>query len=168
MRVPSPRYSPGQHRRHQHLEGWKKFEMTGVFLSVQRYVWCTPLSHPSSCMLLNHGPSQQSSKAEYKSWKWGATARYYASHTKTMLPTRKSVPRSSRQSDHTQTWRSWRDANYSGMVMSQVHQIRPEPSCKSQWKGEEDEADIFRLPCTASPDVILCGDRAQRANQLTN
>ena len=29
--------------------------------------------------------------------KWGATARYYASPTKTMLPTRKSVPRSSRQ-----------------------------------------------------------------------
>ena len=29
------------------------------------------------------------------------TAGYYASHTKTMLPTRKSVPRSSRQSDHT-------------------------------------------------------------------
>ena len=30
-----------------------------------------------------------------------ATARYYASHTKTMLPTRKSVPISSRQLDHT-------------------------------------------------------------------
>ena len=28
-------------------------------------------------------------------------ARYYASHEKTMLPTRKSVSRSSRQSDHT-------------------------------------------------------------------
>ena len=27
--------------------------------------------------------------------------RYFASHTKTMLPTRKSVPRPSRQSDHT-------------------------------------------------------------------
>ena len=40
-----------------------------------------------------------------KPWKWGATARYYTSHTKTMLPTRKSVPRSSRQSDHTKTWR---------------------------------------------------------------
>ena len=25
-----------------------------------------PLSHPSSCMLVNHGPSQQSSKEEYK------------------------------------------------------------------------------------------------------
>ena len=37
---------------------------------------------------------------EYKPWKEGATARYYASHTKIMLPTRKSVPRSSRQSDH--------------------------------------------------------------------
>ena len=30
-------------------------------------------------------------------------ARYYASHTKTKLPTRKSVPRPSRQSDHTKT-----------------------------------------------------------------
>ena len=33
-------------------------------------------------------------------WKWGATTRYYASHTKAMLPMRKSVPRSSRQLDH--------------------------------------------------------------------
>ena len=37
---------------------------------------------------------------EYKPWKWGATARYYASHTKTMLTTGKSQPRSKRQSDH--------------------------------------------------------------------
>ena len=33
----------------------------------------------------------------------GATARYYASHTKTILSTRKSLPRSSRQLDHTKT-----------------------------------------------------------------
>ena len=45
---------------------------------------------------MNHGPSQQSSKDEYKPWKLGATARYYTFHTKTMLPTRKSVPRSSK------------------------------------------------------------------------
>ena len=32
-----------------------------------------------------------------------ATARYYTSHTKTMLPMRKSVPRSSRQLDYTKT-----------------------------------------------------------------
>ena len=38
--------------------------MTGVFLSVPRYDWCAPLSHPSICMLGNHGPSQQSSKEE--------------------------------------------------------------------------------------------------------
>ena len=31
------------------------------------------------------------------------TARYYTSHTKTILPTRKSVPNSSGQSDHTKT-----------------------------------------------------------------
>ena len=42
---------------------------------------------------------------EYKPWKWSATARYHTSHTKTMLPTRKSVLRSSRQLDHTKT--SW-------------------------------------------------------------
>ena len=34
------------------------------------------------------------------SWKWGAITKYYASHAKTMLPMRKSVPRSSRQSVH--------------------------------------------------------------------
>ena len=56
-----------------------------------RYDWHAPLLHPSSCMLENHGPSQQSSKEEYKPWRWGATARYYASHTKTMLPTREVV-----------------------------------------------------------------------------
>ena len=84
-----------------------QFRMTGVFLSVPRYDWCATLSHPSSCMLLNHGPSQQSSKEEYNPGKWGATARYYTSHTKTMLPMRKSVPRSSGQLDHTETsWRS--------------------------------------------------------------
>ena len=57
----------------------------GVFLSVSRCDWCAFLSHPSSSMLMNHGPSQQSSKEEYKSWKWGAAARYYASRTKTMF-----------------------------------------------------------------------------------
>ena len=45
--------------------------MTGVFLSVPRYDWCAPLLHPSS-------------KEEYKPWKWGATAIYYASHAKTV------------------------------------------------------------------------------------
>ena len=40
-----------------------------VFLSAPRYDWCAPLSHSSSCMLVNHGSSQQSSKEEYKPWK---------------------------------------------------------------------------------------------------
>ena len=47
--------------------------MTGVFLSVPRYDWCFSLSHPSFCTLVSHGPSRQSSKEEYKPWKWGAT-----------------------------------------------------------------------------------------------
>ena len=92
------------HWQQQHWQGWNQFGMTGVFLSVPSYDWCTPLSHPSSCMLVNHEPLQKSFK-EYKLWKRGVIARCYASHTKTMLPTRKSMPRSSRQLDHTQT--SW-------------------------------------------------------------
>ena len=72
-----------------------------IFLSVPRYDCCAPLSNPSSCMLVNRGPSQQSSKEEYNPWQRGATAKYYTSHAKPMLPTRKSVPRSSRQSNHT-------------------------------------------------------------------
>ena len=27
------------------------------------------------------------------------------------------------------------------MVMFPVHQVCPKPSCKAQWKGEEDKAD---------------------------
>ena len=74
--------------------------MTGVFLSVPRYNWCAPLSHLSSCMLVTHGPLQQSCKEEYKPWNWDATAKYYASCIKTTVPIGKSVPRSSRQLDH--------------------------------------------------------------------
>ena len=69
------------------------------------------------------------------------TSHTNTSHTKTMLPTRKSVPRSRRQLDHMKiSRRSWRDANCSGMAMSPVHQVWPKPSCKTQWKGEGDKA----------------------------
>ena len=34
------------------------------------------------------------------------------------------------------------------MDMSPVHQIWPEPSCKAQWKGEEDKADRKRCEKT--------------------
>ena len=91
-----------------------------------RYDWCAPLSHPSACMLVNLWPSQQSSKEEYKPWKWSAIARYYTYHTDTMLPTRKSMPRSRRQLDYTKTSLPlWRDAKCSGMIVSPVHQVWP-------------------------------------------
>ena len=47
-------------------QGWKQFETTGAFISVPRYAWCAFLSHPFSCMLVNHGPSHQSWKEEYE------------------------------------------------------------------------------------------------------
>ena len=143
--------------------------MTGVFLSIPRYDWCVPMSqihiNISSCMLMNHGPSQQSSKEEYKPWKGGATAKCYTSHTKTVLPIKKSVPRSSRQLDHTKiSWRSSKDSNCSGMVMSPVHQAWLKPSCKAQWKGEEDKADRGRGGKTTSGNGqawSLAGPRGQ-------
>ena len=55
----------------------------------------------SIILYVNQGPSQQSSKEEYKPWK--GYCKILPSHTRTMLPTRKSVPRSNRQSDHTKT-----------------------------------------------------------------
>ena len=54
-----------------------------------------------------HACRKQKSKEEYKPWKWGATARYYTSHTKAVLPVRKFMPRPSRQSDHTKTSWPW-------------------------------------------------------------
>ena len=36
------------------------------------------------------------------------------------------------------------------MVMSPIHQAWPEPSCKAQWKGEEDKADKGRGGKTTS------------------
>ena len=52
--------------------------------------------------------------------------KYPGDFTKTMLPMRKSVPRASRQLDHTKTsWPSLRDANCSGMVMFPVQRCSP-------------------------------------------
>ena len=69
--------------------------MTGVFLSAPRHDWCTPLSHTSSCMLVIHGPSQQSSKEEYKPWKWQ----------------RPCYQRGSPCQDPAGNWTTWRSAN---------------------------------------------------------
>ena len=52
--------------------------------------------------MTQHSKKQQQQKnnhqkSRFNNSQWtGSTARYYTSHTKTMLPTRKSVPRSSR------------------------------------------------------------------------
>ena len=78
--------------------------MTGAVLSIPRHGCFAPLSHSSSCMLVNHGPSQQSCKDEYKPWKWGGTSRYYASLTKTLLLTRET-PSCQDQAGNRITWR---------------------------------------------------------------
>ena len=45
---------------------------------------------------------------------------------------------------HRYLYRDMTTANFSGMVMSPVHQVWPKPSCKAQWKGKEDKADRGR------------------------
>ena len=98
----------------------------------------------------NHGLSEQSSKEKYKPWKWGNNARYYAFHTKTVLRTRKSVPRSSMQSDHTKKQHLEKKHKLSGMDIFIVHSVRPVPSCKANRKGGEDKAEKRRGGKTTS------------------
>ena len=79
--------------------------------------------------------------------KWGATARYYTSRTKTILPTRTSVPRSA---DSRTTWRphDHRKETQTGHVSRSS--VYPKPFCKAQWRGEEDKAVSRRGEKTAS------------------
>ena len=46
------------------LTGLKPVWNDKVFLAIPRYDCCAPLSHPSPCVFVDHGPSQQSSKEE--------------------------------------------------------------------------------------------------------
>ena len=51
---------------------------------------------------VNHKPSQKSCKDEYELWKWGATAKYYASDLD-HVTNEEICAMSSSQSDHTKT-----------------------------------------------------------------
>ena len=64
---------------------------------------CAPLSHPSSCTLVDHGPSQQSSKEEYKPWKRGSAQHNTHLIQRPCYQRESPLPGSSRQSDHTKT-----------------------------------------------------------------
>ena len=90
--------------------------------------------------------SQQSSKEEYKPWKWGATARYHASHTKTIIITNEEVRPKIQQAigPYEDPLTIVKRRKLNGMVMSPVNQVLPKPSCKAQWKGEEDKTERWR------------------------
>ena len=65
--------------RQTDITGRQTDERTYCHICTQNFSLFIPLRailiHTSFCMLVIHGPSQQSSKEEYKPWKWGATAR---------------------------------------------------------------------------------------------
>ena len=92
----------------------KKSGLWGNALSYHPCKWCAPFSHTSFCVHVNHGLSQQSSKEDYKPWKWGATARYYTSHTRTMLPMRKSVP------NPAGNWTTWKPPDHRKYMQTAV------------------------------------------------
>ena len=82
MRVPSLRYSPDStdnssiHKAKTSLE-WQEY--FSQFQDMTDALLCH--THLSVCLWIMDN-SQQSSEEEYKPWKWGATARYYASNTR--------------------------------------------------------------------------------------
>ncbi|WP_294078958.1 hypothetical protein, partial [Thiolapillus sp.] len=52
--------------------------------------------------------------------------------SKTMLPTRKSVPAGNRTTQRPPDHRKETQTAANGMVMSPIHQVWPKPSCKAQ------------------------------------
>ena len=60
-----------------------------------------------------------------------------------------------------------RDASWSGMDMSPVHQVCPKLSCKSQWKGEEDKADRRRGGKTTSGNGQVWSSPSRRGQWRT-
>ena len=148
----SQKYSPGQRRQQQCWKVETSLEWhfdRSITLSSKIWLMCSFVTSIFlyACELWTLTAELQ----RRMPWKWGATARYYTYHTKTMLPMRKSVSRSSRQLDHTKiSWRSEWDANCSGMVMSPVHQVWAKPSCKAQRKEGGDKADRTRGGKTTS------------------
>ena len=105
--------------------------------------------HLPVCMWIMD-PHSRAPKKNTKPWKWGATARYNASHTKTMLPTGKSVPRSRgnwttrRPPDHCKETQT-------AVVWSCLLFIRSGRNHLARfWKGEEDKVDRGRGGKTTS------------------
>ena len=127
---------PIMHSSSQHSATWwsdQKCVRKGVRLRVQHRVLYGDLSlRPTLFYLVNlHVPQCSTDYCQLS-----LSARYYSSHKKTMLLTRKSMPRSSRQSDHIKnSWPLWRDTNCSSMDMCPICLVWPKPFGKAQWKG---------------------------------
>ena len=91
----------GGRRHSRQKKSWEDNirEWTGLeFYKFQRVVENRKMEE-TGCEVVCGAPTTPAARGLVK----GATARYYASHTKTMLSTRKSMPRSSKQSDHMKT-----------------------------------------------------------------
>ena len=96
-------------------------------------------------MLVNHGPSQQSCKEEYKSWKW-----VLAQDTMRLIQ-RPCYQRGSLCQDPAGNWTTWRPPGHrkemqTAVVCTHAPFIRADQnhSYKVQWKGEEDKAEWER------------------------
>ena len=136
--------------------------MTRAFLSVPRYDWCTPLSHPSSCILVNNGPSQQSSQEEYKPWKWGVTAQrpYYQ---------RRSPRQDSAGNRTTRRPPGQRKETQTAVVWSCLPFIRSGQTylARQQWKWEEDKTDRGRGGKTTSASGQALSSPSPRGQSRT-
>ena len=145
MRVPSLRW------QQQHWQDWNQFGLTRVFLSASRYDWCAPLSHQSSCMLENHGPSQQSSKEEYKPMEMRCYRRILHISYKDHVTNEEGCAKIQQAIGPQEDLLTILKRRKSAAVWSCFSQESlPKPSCKAQWKGEEDKVDRGRGGKTTS------------------
>ena len=149
MRISSLIYSPAQHRQQQHWQGWNQFGMTGVFVSVPRYDWCALLSyHLPVCLWImdphsrtpkkntSHGnevlPQDTTHLIQRPCYQRGNPCRDPAGNTSTRSP-----PDDRKEMQIAVVWSCFTHL----YIFLGLFRDWPKPSCKAQWKGEEDKAD---------------------------
>ena len=107
------------------------------FLSAPRYDWCVPLSHLSSCMLVNLGPSRRAPKKNTSHGNEVLRISYQDHVTNEEVCAK--IQQTIGPHEDLLTIVKRRKLQWYGHVSRSL--VWPKLSCKAQWKGEEDEAD---------------------------
>ena len=133
------------------------------FLSVPRYDKSAPLSRPFFCLFVIHGPSHYSRAARKSTCHGNEVLQQDITH----LILRPFYQHGSLCQDPAGNCTTQRPPDHhkkmQTMDISPVHWVWPKPSCKAQWKGEENKADRERWEGNIKEWTGLEFGKSQRA-----